>query len=432
MSKKKQTFILSVVASVALLILSTSLLYSWPTIYPRGVTIYNIAKVEPGYILFNPHAPGKGAMLIDNATGNIVKFWKYGGMPPKLLPNGNIFLHEREMLPGLPGYYTGDLTELTWDGQRVWQWKGEIPGRKPLSSPFHHDFQRLENGNTLVLTMDKITHPNISDQELMDDGFYEVTPEGKVVWQLQTAELFDQFGYSDEQKKMIYKLQGTSLADWAHCNDLTIVPPNKWYDQGDQRFKPGNILTDYRELDIICIIDKDTRKILWKLGPNYPDGKVDQIIGQHDSHMIPKGLPGAGNILIFDNGGEAGYPPKIRGYSRVVEVDPVKKEIVWKYEAVAWRPNVTHQGLFFSNYVCNSTRLRNGNTFISEGWPGRLFEVTRDGEIVWEYLSPWVPVPPIPFPMNYIYRAYKYPKDYAPQFKNLKAIETFDGKPMSD
>jgi hypothetical protein len=34
-------------------------------------------------------------------------------------------------------------------------------------------------------------------------------------------------------------------------------------------------------------------------------------------------------------------------------------------------------------------RLPNGNTFIDEGQSGRLFQVTPDGDIVWEYVNPY-------------------------------------------
>jgi hypothetical protein len=61
---------------------------------------------------------------------------------------------------------------------------------------------------------------------------------------------------------------------------------------------------------------------------------VDQIVGQHDAHLIAPGLPGAGNLLVFDNQGEAGYPRVSVGVqprSRVLEIDPVSKQIVWEY-----------------------------------------------------------------------------------------------------
>ena len=38
--------------------------------------------------------------------------------------------------------------------------------------------------------------------------------------------------------------------------------------------------------------------------------KLGWIIGQHHAHIIPRGLPGEGNLLVFDNGGWAGYGTK--------------------------------------------------------------------------------------------------------------------------
>lgn len=86
--------------------------------------------------------------------------------------------------------------------------------------------------------------------------------------------------------------------------------------------------------------------------PRTPDAKVGQIVGAHGAHIIPKGLPGAGNLLFFDNGGTAGYGAPNpaapvtgfhnvkRDYSRVVEFNPVTKEIVWEYD---WYKN--HKGI---------------------------------------------------------------------------------------
>ena len=52
-------------------------------------------------------------------------------------------------------------------------------------------------------------------------------------------------------------------------------------------------------------------KIVWRIGPDFSQSKelraIRQIIGQHHAHIIPKGLPGAGNLLVFDNGGASGY-----------------------------------------------------------------------------------------------------------------------------
>lgn len=180
-------------------------------------------------------------------------------------------------------------------------------------------------------------------------------------------------------------------------------------------------------MNISLIISKKTGKIVWRLGPYFTDTpalrKIGQIIGQHHVHMIPKGLPGAGNILIFDNGGEAGYgspnPMAPRGvynarrhYSRILEINPVTLEIVWQYRQYRERPDFK----FFSAYCSGMQRLPNGNTLITEAQTSRVFEVTAGKEIVWEYVRPPVGG------LDWLFRAYRIPYDWIPQLKK-KPIE---------
>ncbi|MFF5703508.1 ATP-binding cassette domain-containing protein [Streptomyces sp. NPDC012794] len=66
---------------------------------------------------------------------------------------------------------------------------------------------------------------------------------------------------------------------------------------------------------------------------------------------------------------------------RVVELDPVTGEEVWSYE-----DNPPQN--FFSPYMSSAQRLPNGNTFVAEGSFGRLFEVTPEGDVVWEFVVP--------------------------------------------
>ena len=144
----------------------------------------------------------------------------------------------------------------------------------------------------------------------------------------------------------------------------------------------------------------------------------------HHAHMIPRGLPGEGNILVFDNGGWAGYglpnpmAPKgaknaWRDYSRVLEFDPITLKIVWQYtpaEAGLVQPADSHR--FYSPFISGAQRFPNGNTLITEGSGGRLIEVTAKHEIVWEYISPyWGKY----MKMNMVYRAYRVPYDWIPQ-----------------
>jgi hypothetical protein len=198
---------------------------------------------------------------------------------------------------------------------------------------------------------------------------------------------------------------------------------HQWFTQGDQRFDPQNILLSSRKANLVMVVEKKTGRVVWRLGPDYPARSqqklprpVDQIVGPHNPHLIAPGLPGEGNLLLFDTRGEGGYPPaemQTTGGSRVLEIDPVKKEIVWAYTGLdSDRPAYS----FYSSYISNAERLPNGNTFINEGMNGRFFQVTAAGEIVWEYINPhFVPNTVGGRPLsNAVYRAQPVPYGWVP------------------
>jgi hypothetical protein len=242
-------------------------------------------------------------------------------------------------------------------------------------------------------------------------------------------------GFSIEARNTMYRYPNYVMSrtpgkvggDWIHINTASWLGPNKWYDQGDERFHPDNIIYDGRQTNTTGIIDHKTGEIVWHLGPDYESTRqlraIGCTVGLHHAHMIPQGLPGEGNILIFDNGGFGGFgapnptaPYGInnarREYSRVIEIDPVKMEIVWEYDANT--SGYRDLFKFFSDYISSAQRLPNGNTMIDEGADGRLFEVTPEGEIVWEYISPFYQAKE---KYNMVYRAYRVPYDYVPQLK---------------
>ena len=60
----------------------------------------------------------------------------------------------------------------------------------------------------------------------------------------------------------------------------------------------------------------------------------------------------------------------------------------------------------------DARRLANGNTLICEGQWGRLFEVTSEGEIVWDYVSPYFNGKDVLYAEgNFIFRCYRYRPD---------------------
>jgi outer membrane protein assembly factor BamB len=405
-------------------------------------------------------------MLI-GMNGHEIRLWKdVQGFPNKMFPGGMLMGSRGVRNPKWGLQDQIDLIQVDWDGNVVWEFNQaefiEDPGEKPQwMARQHHDFQRdgntvgyyapgmeprIDGGNTLVLCHRDAHVPYISDKPLLDDVVYEVNWEGEIVWEWQCSDHVEEMGFNEVSRNALCRdpnYRGGTLmedapgvGDWMHVNSMSVLGPNKWYDAGDERFHPDNIIIDGRETNIILIISKETGKIVWQVGPYYtadrPEHKLGWIIGQHHAHMIPRGLPGEGNILVFDNGGWAGYDvpnpgskdgtkAAKRDHSRVLEFDPTTLEIVWQYtpkEAGFLIPMDACR--FYSPFISSAQRLPNGNTFITEGSDGRLLEVTPDHEIVWEYISPYKHA--MGGKMNMVYRAYRAPYEWVPQLP--KPVET--------
>jgi hypothetical protein len=415
--------------------------FAEPSVFPTGTTRYDPAKAWNGYVVFS--APDQKTHLID-MDGHEVRRWDYQGFPGQVLDpavtggaKGHVLVQLAAGADGGTGEVPGaaifdnkTIGELDWDGKVVWSWGETAPGGAARQ---HHDLRREANGNTVVLANLPHAVSGFSAPKVLDDVVYVVDPAGKVVWRWVASEHLDEFGFTPEQLALV---KASKSPDYLHINNLSLVGPNKWFDAGDARFAPDNILIDSRNANVIVIIDRKTSKVVWRLGPNFParasrrePGKlgerpplprpVDQLSGQHDAHIIPPGLPGAGNLLVFDNQGEAGYPPVALGIdtgSRVLEIDPVKQEIVWSYSA---NDSGAAGWTFYSSFISSARRLPNGNTLIDEGINGRFFQVTPAGEIVWEYVSPYFARTAVGgvgllVNSNWVYRATPVPYDWTP------------------
>jgi hypothetical protein len=174
---------------------------------------------------------------------------------------------------------------------------------------------------------------------------------------------------------------GKDIYDYFHLNTISLVPVTPLAGQ-DQLFSPGNLLICFRNVNQIAILDGKTMVILWVWGQG-------ELQWPHHPTMLDNG-----NILVYDNGVD-------RDYSRILEVDPRAESIVWEY--VADPP-----AGFYSRFKGSCQRLPNGNTLICESERGRCFEVTPDGDIVWEWINPAV--------KNgqrvQVYRMMRYPPEY--------------------
>ena len=126
-------------------------------------------------------------------------------------------------------------------------------------------------------------------------------------------------------------------------------------------FKEGNILTSFRHLDMIAVIDPLEERVVWVHRGSFK--------AQHDPKVLANG-----NLLLFDNRGR-------ERRSSVTEFDPLTGEIVWEFWEQTRRP-------FFSGTMGAAHRMPNGNTLIIESVNGRVFEVTPEHETVWEFHNP--------------------------------------------
>lgn len=348
-----------------------------PTLDPRnGVLSHDRNRATPGYTIFTPL--GFETTYLINMSGDLVHKWDLPGTVGNyayLLENGNLLAAIRTA-DGPAGLSAkgGHLMEFDWEGIMVWDYVA--PGQ-------HHDFRRMPNGNTVYVgweLLDEKTQKRVlggvAGQEHADgiygDYIREINPDGNTVWEWHAATDMDMDQYPIAP--------GIGRKEYAHAN--TIFPcPN------------GDMIINWRYNDTMAIIDRKTKRIKWALN--------DDRYGQHhDVQMLDNG-----NILFFANGADT-YRHGPEAGSAVVEVDPNTNEEVWKYMGAPTRS-------FLSWFISGCQRLESGNTLICEGVWGRLFEVTPEKEIVWDYTSPYVFTEPHPVYTdgNYIFRCYRYAPD---------------------
>ncbi len=333
-----------------------------------GVTIYKSEKCYQSYTLYSSRQT-EVANLIDMA-GNIVHRWSYPqGFTwhyAELLPNGHLGAIIKETEKKVDGM----LIELDWEGNLV----------RRMDVPAHHDFERLSNGNTIVLCREYVVNDAVYPGDVKSDYYVELTPDDEVVWMWHIDE------HALKLKKFVDVEFPRKNRDWAHTNTIEVLPDNP-LSKDDPRFRAGNVLFSARNVDTIGVIDKETGEVVWAWGP----GVLDK---QHMPTMLDNG-----NILIYDNG-------TARRYTRIVELDPRTEEIVWEYKA-------DPPESFFSPTRGSNQRLPNGNTFIADSDNGRLFEVTPEGEIVWEFLNPDLTKAGKRMPL---YRSMRYSPEFVERF----------------
>lgn len=379
--------------------------------WPDGVTVYEPEKCYNGCTIVNPYR-SETIFLVD-MVGRVVHIWKADyekrgeSWFTRRLPSGNwmslIYRSKHLEDASSPARdpdsfscqdFESEVVEFDWDGNVVWRYSCSRDWN------IHHDMARLQNGDTLILMEKEAKVRNISDKLIAENFFIEVDPQQNIVWEWYTTNHFDEFGYSKKAKHLMYE----HGRDIFHTNTLSVLPGNE-LGRKDKCFTEGNILSCQRNTNLIYIIDKQSKEVVWKWGDGH-------LVGPHHPVMLANG-----NILIYDNGGQAGYPLRCRPYTRLVQINPISEEIVWQYshEPYFFKPT----SKFFSSSWGSVQCLPNGNIFSLDCHKGRLFEVTPSGEIVWEYISPFVGAWGGKRLDRGIYRAYRYGYDKIPEVESI-------------
>ena len=311
-----------------------------------GVTVYDPTKAMSGLTL--DLAQSRKPTLFD-MNGRVVRTWHNVRIRDRmrLLDNCNLLAIGRGRR----------LVEYDWNGNVVWE-------HRLNGILIHHDVIRMESGNTMFI---------IQRSDGQTDDIVEVDREGSEIWRWRSGE---------HMGEAVKRLVRRGEMEITHLNSIRELVDNRLARAGDARFRTGNILVSSRDLNMIFVIDKETKEIVWRF--------TERLDGQHEAVMIPDGFVNAGNIILFNNRTR-------RQGSAILEVDPSTDEVVWRYESMG----------FFSTAKSVEQPLPNGNILVTSSNAGRIFEITRDGEIVWEFVRP------------YSLRAERYAYDHCPELAKL-------------
>lgn len=428
----------------------------------------------PGYLFMyeasnnnDVHQTNRAYLL--NEQGTVVHEWKNQHHSPEgvnayLLENGYLlrtvskhdWIHHKNYPVGAHGI----IEIMDWDSNVLWQYELDVPNKEAL----HHDHQYLANGNIIVTVYVAFSREEMQlmgwDLSLSDkqtiwlEKLIELKPNledgsTEIVWEWKSWDHFIQDEYPDkanfgviEQHKERIDLNYPVLSEVPfNSGQLIHLNSVNYNEELDQ------IMMSSATYGEVWIIDHSTTvtesasskggqyskggDLLYRFGnPLVTDKNAEDdtvLFFQHDAHWIDKGLPGEGNVLIYNNGsrrnmdGSWNYQQKGVGfgeaYTDILEFSlPLNEHGNYDIQSeptIKWSWNSDGKQQFYSPFMSGAQRMENGNTLLVSGYSKRIIEVTKSGERVMDFRLPGP---------GRAFRVYKYPKDY-PAFKTKKLVE---------
>jgi hypothetical protein len=319
----------------------------------EGVTIHDPGRAFQGYnLMTSGHAPG--VMLVD-MDGNVVHEWfadvyELDPWPHPREANMDMEYWTRAML-----FDNGDvivlserlgILKLDRDSNILWT-SGHIEA--------HHDFDVGPEGNIYAMCSDVYIDDDYNPYQPIADNFVRIlTPQGELIRTISVRDALAASSYAPVLTRM------PPAGDILHGNTVEYIQGD--FEEDIAPLRMGTLLLSFRTPDLVCALDLEADTIYW--------AESDLWAKQHQPTLLENG-----NVLVFDN---CGRPHQ----STVLEFDPGTGEVEWLYRGTEEEP-------FYSLSHGSCQRLPNGNTLITESNQGRVFEVTPEREIVWEYVSPY-------------------------------------------
>ncbi len=339
-----------------------------------GVTVYDPARAQPGLTFITAYREGRfGAYLIDMAgavrhrwTLDLDEIWRAAGYDSPPMPDVDFSIHGADLAPN------GDVL-LNLAGAGVARLDRCSRIRWATAFEAHHDISYLADGRIVVpgdIYLDA-PYPEVPyirpspEGVLKDDTLVLLDAEGKLLEEISLLKVLARSGRHD-------LLTAAPRAGWVaetrdplHVNNIEVLTAELAPAFPD--FAAGDFMVSMRNINTVVILDGRTLEVKWsQTGP---------FFGQHDPDFLPNG-----NILLFDNRLKGSRPEY--GYSRILEIDPRTREIVWSYEGSDSDP-------FYTKIGGKVEWLENGNILVVSPQEGRVFELTREQppKMVWQFVN---------------------------------------------
>ena len=416
---------------------------------PTELLYWDKAQTADGYTFFGV----RGTTYLIDMEGRVVHTWPVG-TNPHLLDDGSLLDASNNDPSGFGGF-----VQVAWNGSNVWSYLEARPNYLP-----HHDFTRIFNpklgSNTTLYIANKTVTSNQCIAAGCDpansrnytnaqmDAIVEVDMSGNIVWEWW---FYDHLVQSFDASKSNYVGTGKTIADypgrlnanipgmpvqrdWLHCNSID-------YNQALDQIVINSVRGEFYVIDhgrtfiagnpagSISLAASTNGDFLYRFGDpaRYSQGSPPSILtnwtesstgnkqigGAHHASWIPTGLPGAGDLLVFNNAQnlfehtQQSYVLDINGYldanthntgSYVNPPDAgyyswqpgnhTDKAARWLSSQIVWFYGSKASHGMFSHIGSSAQRLANTNTLVCADTEGHIIEVTPSGEAVWEYINP--------------------------------------------